>query len=626
VYLPKAGDVNVDLSSYVLEQDLDILAIWQWMLDFFEAMSIDAMQNSAASWDVPAVGDAVALILRLVLEGGHPMITPSRTLNLVHAVQQPLGRPAFLQLPVVHNVSNPIFASALRNAFTPITAWRTVGSHYAVLLGGLQVHGASTSKIDLEAQAYEVTDDPTQPAPTTAWHSNHVETISLASLDPGYIWADSSQTRKVAIYIPQVDNLWFSAPFDTLEGVTTPSEVSAPLHRFDDTKHRWVTYTAVANSRFEEFFPEPNLVFTRQSEPLVVDVPSSARPAGPEVAYVVPTFGWENQESSNVKTTVRFGNGVRVYLERPWYSSGDDELLGVVLWGANASPSQSSEPQADDRDKYKSWFTQWGGDPIWASGGLNSIPGIYDFADPAQTAQSLSIEENPSLRVDVAAFPVIFDQSRKLWYADIVFNQTSNYAPFVRLALARYQSHSITGTELSPVVLADFAQLTPNRSATLIIDPNAPQNARLFVGGLAPEGPNKNTIAVRVETRWSGVESDAGWVPASPADVTLTPFNPGAEPDAVLWAGSIQFTKAPPPDKFRVVILEYEYIGEAFSFKVEPGANDGVAKKAEFASAAANPGNPIAVPVPVPVPIPPIGILGPPSRVVYAAVIPYNFP
>jgi hypothetical protein len=156
------------------------------------------------------------------------------------------------------------------------------------------------------------------------------------------------------------------------------------------------------------------------------------------------------------------------------------------------------------------------------------------------------------------------------------------------LALARYQSHAITGVELSPVVLADFAQLTPNRSAVLLIDPTTPQNARLFVGGLAPEGPRLSTIEVSIETRWAGVESDAGWVPASGADVTVTPFDPGAEPGAVLWAGAIQFKQSPPPDKFRVVVLEYEHVQ---------------ADEISFGGVAASPG-----------------------RVVYAVTIPYNYP
>ena len=48
---------------------------------------------------------------------------------------------------------------------------------------------------------------------------------------------------------------------------------------------------------------------------------------------VSPTFGWSS--SVNSATTqfdsVRRGRGLRVYLDRPWFSSGDGERLG--LWG-----------------------------------------------------------------------------------------------------------------------------------------------------------------------------------------------------------------------------------------------------------------------------------------------------
>ena len=42
--------------------------------------------------------------------------------------------------------------------------------------------------------------------------------------------------------------------------------------------------------------------------------------------YVVPTFKWV--ESGDGLTRERVGRGLRVYLDRPWYSSGDGELLG----------------------------------------------------------------------------------------------------------------------------------------------------------------------------------------------------------------------------------------------------------------------------------------------------------
>lgn len=555
VALPKAAEVEVELSSYLSDGDLELMGVWGWLRELFETAEETAMDGTAADTSVTMTSDVIALLTRLVREGGHEMITPSRTISLVHAVQQPMGRPAFTQLPVVHRPADPILASGLRNSFTPITAWRFRDSHEAVLLGGLQIHGGSTTRIDLEARWREVIDDSSVAKPTTEIHRDHVEAITLSTLDAGVLYSDASEARAVATYIPKVDALWFSAPSDELEGVETPTEISAPQHHFADTKHRWIAYHAVATSRFQEYFDDPSLDFTRSGPALMVDVPSSSRPAPPQLAYVVPTFGWERQETTNVKSSVRFGNGLRVYLSRPWYSSGADELLGVVLW-----PATEADPDYATREQDKQYFTQWGSDPIWASGGLAAVPGTWAFPRAKATAQGLELA-GTTLRVDVAGHEVAFDSERRLWYCDIELSNSVAYTPFVRLALARYQPHSIDGVELSSVVLADYAQLAPSRSAVLTIDPGDPRRARLYVGGVGPQGPTRSAIVVTVEERLAQVGGDLGWAPAPPGEVSVTEDTPPPdEPTAVLWAGSIKFAHDPPVGRFRVVIREYERI------------------------------------------------------------------
>jgi hypothetical protein len=593
VSLPKAMVTDVELSSYLQESDLTIMGVWTWLREYFTAAEINAMQSGAANSSVTFASDIIALMTRLVLEGGHAMLTPSRTITLVHAVLQPLGRPRFVQLPAIHHPANPIYASALRNSFTPITAWRSVGSHYAALLGALEIHGNSTSKIDLEARWLEYIDDPTQPAPTKSWHSGHVETIPLPTTAAVPLFSDATNKRMVASYIPKVDTLWFSVPIDVLEGVTTPSDVAAPLHRFDDTRHRWVGYTAVATSRFQEYFP-PGLDVTRSSDALVVDVPSSARPAAPDVAYVVPTFGWERQETTNVKSSVRFGNGLRVYLRRPWYSSGDGELLGVVLWNGAA-------PDYATREQYKALFTQWGNDPIWKTDFLPDVPGITHFSNATASASGLTVEESPKT-FDVAGHAVQYEAQRRLWYCDIEFYNSTAYMPFVRLALARYQPHSIQGVELSRIVLADYVQLAPDRSAIISIDPVDPRRAQVFVGGVAPQPPAQSVIEVTVQQRLPHAVSDLAWE-AAPASVVQVQENApdASEPDAVLWSGSVVFSKTPPPGHFRIVVREFERI------------------RIDEPVLLPRPLSPHAV-------LPPIGIQSYGERTVYVAIIPYDYP
>jgi hypothetical protein len=560
VFLPKAAVTQIPVSCYPAPEDLPLLGVWDWMRAWFEAQENVAMGETDAGAEVVETTNARGLLTRLVLEGGHPMISPPHLLTLVHAVQQPLGVPEWLMLPVVHDPAAPLIASALRNGFSPITAWRSLASHHAVLLGGLRISGASSSRVDLEARWTEYIDDLDEPGPTTVAASDHVETIELKTLEGGMIPADGLATRYVASYIPQIDALWFAATFDQLQGVAPPFELAAPLHHFDDTKHRRVRYTAIATSRFVEYFPQDGLEFTRTSDALGVDVPSSARPVAPDTLYVVPTFGWERQEATNVKTEYREGNGLRVYLNRPWYSSGVGELLGVVLW-----PQSAPNPPDDaQRDQYKTLFTQWGLDPIWAGGALEAVPSVGDFnlgtADPnlITVGQNLTLEGS-SLTVDVAGYPVSYDENRRLWYCDIELAVPSAYAPFIRLALARYQPRSIAGTELSQVVLTDYAQLAPDRSAALSLNPANPKVGRLWVGGLAATGPTRSVITVEVERKDSTMQSDLGWKTAAAAEVRVLTNSPApSDPESVLWEGSIVFSSVPPPGRFRVVVREFE--------------------------------------------------------------------
>jgi hypothetical protein len=321
-----------------------------------------------------------------------------------------------------------------------------------------------------------------------------------------------------------------------------------------------------------------------------VDVPSSARPLPPDIDYVVPAFGWDRQVTTNTKTEVRRGNCLRVYLHRPWYSSGPAELLAVALWPGEVGGSANPPPADAQREANKAIITQWGLDPIWATGALVSIPATVAFPAAVRKAANLTLEGTAQL-VDVAGHEVGYDKARQLWYCDIEFDNQAAYMPFVRLALARYQPHSIPGVELSHVVLADFAQLTPDRSAALTVDPADPSQARLVVAGLAPDGPTQSYITATVEARRAGVPGDLGWEPAAAADVSVTKDSPApTEPDSVLFSGTVRFARRPPPGQFRLVVREFEIL------PIDPPPLP-VSDKPEFG-----------------------------SRLVYASILPFDYP
>ena len=203
----------------------------------------------------------------------------------------------------------------------------------------------------------------------------------------------------------------------------------------------------------------------RTSDVVTMNFLSTARPAAPRILYALPTFGWEQTTDADGNvTSVRRGGGVRVYLDRGWWSSGHGEMLGVVL--GQSTPDRS--------DRLYSYSTFWGQDPLWQSPGL-PLPRAASFRNSADVFETVKLSEIENTFVTVVGFNVEWDGSRRLWYCDLDLDSADAYNPFIRLALARFQPNSrqVRGDldfrfgrelRLSPVVLADLVQTAPNRA------------------------------------------------------------------------------------------------------------------------------------------------------------------
>lgn len=608
VYLPKGETAVVPLSSYMTPQGLKLMGQWEWLRQYIELITVF---NAQPQYLQPGEAvDRINHILQRAAEGGHWMINPPTLLTLVHAVQQPLGVPRFAALSVDHQDTlswnpDPLLTARTRDResaidMAPVTAWRRPEATDAYLLGALKIHAASTAQVDLQAGWAEPVDDIMQPAWQMVNRTAHVETIPVPALEEGYLRAPEVEYRNVGYYDPENAQIAFVRYGDrggpTVDGsyVTFFSD-AAPRHQFNDARRRRVTYTAVASSRYREYFPsdaaqeanglEP-LDFTRLSEPVVVDVPASARPVAPGVLYVLPTFGWQRQTETNIRRSVRFGGGLRVYLERPWFSSGEGELLGVALWSSSNGPLNEA-----NRDKFKSYFTQWGMDPIWKTAPMGSVPSISNFPDNVSYDLSVSLEEDTVRdgegdpgRVHVVGFPVAYDPERKLWFADLTIKPNQDtYMPFVRLALVRYQPHALPDAHISRVVMADFAQLTPDRSVLISVHPNLPRQLRVVVSGVAPQGPRAvvkgepplaqtaarpTQIRVRVQVNPGQIASDLAWQDVGAPLAQVTPLfdapYPG-QPDLEMWAGLVTFAPDRPPGMYRLLIEEHEYISANYT-------------------------------------------------------------
>jgi hypothetical protein len=488
-----------------------------------EAPALDRM--AMWHWIADAAFDAedVARLRSLAESGGHWMITPFRELTLVHAVLQPLER------PVIQD----------------IVPSRILGATYASLDGAIGVHGASTGKVDLLASWSEPTGE-------------------------GFARRDG---RAHAFEVPVHD----------------PAAATAALgsrrHELGDTKYRRVKYSATASTRFREYFAasitaDPAMVQRASAAEVEVDILNSARPLAPGVVYVIPTFGWTSGADASASYSRRT-TGLRVYLESPWFSSGDGELLGVTMWlgpsdfcGGQATPPPQLPVPQDFPDRLKSYATRWGRDPIWSSGNPHPLPTLEHFPRAVAVETGLSIEERPDAVLAVAGHGVGYDPERKLFYCDLDIDAGDLYYPFIRLALARYQPMSVQGAELSRVVLADFIQLAPGRMAWVARDPAKPDRLAITVSGEGYRGnasfPCASQIEVRVERFLDGDEGGIGWVPVSiePQPLNDTQVLPGQ----TAWTGTVTLPADRPDARFRLIVEEYEYfLGDDPAFTAQAG-------------------------------------------------------
>ena len=77
------------------------MGVWKWLREYVEHITVTNPEQLNL---MPGTSvDKIAHILQRAVEGGHWMLTPPRLLTLIHAVQQPLGRPEFTALNVEHS-------------------------------------------------------------------------------------------------------------------------------------------------------------------------------------------------------------------------------------------------------------------------------------------------------------------------------------------------------------------------------------------------------------------------------------------------------------------------------------------------------------------------------------------
>jgi len=452
LFVPKGWIVRLRYSSYANENLIDSFGLLKWIED---EKGIEKREKAR----------------ELALLGVNWLFSPFRDLTLVHATQAPVYRPTF-------------------NSNSLLILNRERGSHDVTFDSQtlISLHGPSTGKFEVEASWTEWVDDPAKDAPELVVSKGQLGEIMLSENhdDIFYLTEAIENHRKIAD--PENKN---------------PNPLRGNVHPLGDTRFRLIQYRIRATTRFSEYFPpafsdseehirehttrlgDPACDSARLSLPaeypnytdpgaaIVLSptgsneysrVLASAPPADPKVLYVVPTMRWSKQQGAGGSFNVtRKGNGLRVWLDRPWFSSGDGELLGVVIY--NEGSMESITPE------FEHYVTKWGADPFWESPKETKREiSRTDFPARVYTEQ-LKLQETSAgsnHMVTIVGHRVHFDYEKKLWYCDIeLSDQIANYMPFVRLALVRYQPNAMLegafSAKISKVVQTDFAQVLPNR-------------------------------------------------------------------------------------------------------------------------------------------------------------------
>ncbi|WP_421919173.1 hypothetical protein [Marinifilum sp.] len=434
VSLPKGERIKLRFSTFWKKKDLEELSgMWKLLQE-----------------DNPG---NIAKLEELAKTGRHWMISPAREIELSHAVQQPVEAP---KIDIIKPDRN----------YNDTHSWL----HTRFL-----VHGYSSHKVEYKARWKDRRDDPRAVEPDWLDHSDNVEEIDInyhdKLVDKGNLPEQKDPSKQLAMKAQQ--NHIKARKLK----VSLASEFSGALqHKFGDTKHRYVDYYPEATTRYAEHFDKliksEGLEITRDGEWFEkVNILSSDRPKIPFVDYVIPTFEWRKTKSATVMRQHRLGGGLRVYLKRPWFSTGEDEMLAVLLPASD--PSKISQSIAAlGTPGFNTMFTHWAQDPIRPSKPDNmNYPAIKDFRHNPTIDKALVYPGKENIKTSAIAYPVEFDKERKLWYADFAIDHGKMYFPFVKLALARYQPHSVRKGKrdvcLSSVVMADYIQLVPERIATL---------------------------------------------------------------------------------------------------------------------------------------------------------------
>ena len=388
-----------------------------------------------------------------------------------------------------------------------------------------------------------------------------------------------------------------------------------------DSKARVLVSRLVAGSRTAPLIRRPDgtaLTAEEQtlgSKPRRVLCPAAEAPARVAPLAIMPTFRLD-QAALKVTRTCR----LRVRMRRPWFSAGEGERLGIVLWPpALLSPGRmagdvvtrdygmgTNEPEMRmagfsdlDLGPGGEYVTRWGGDPTQAGPAPASWlipPAAFAPLRAAQTAAWTPLDdgadENDVIYVPRASMPLPyapgtaavpqrmqvallayaprFDVDAETWFVDVDLDPAAAVEPFVRLGLVRYQANAPPELRVSEPV-AEWAQLQPSRTATATV--LAPHDGRVpvqvTVTGVSasadPTRPADAALGPQMEVAAYREDADGTQVRLACVEVPRQPLGPAGSS----WTATLLLDENPALSRTFVLVTERHRMRPA-TYKLEP--------------------------------------------------------
>jgi hypothetical protein len=178
--------------------------------------------------------------------------------------------------------------------------------------------------------------------------------------------------------------------------------------------------------------------------------------------------------------------------------------------------------------------------------------------------------EDGASRVDVVGYDPILDVARNQWYADVTVDMAAlpegSYAPFIRLAVCRFQPESVPKTYASKVVLAEFVQLAPDRLLEATVAGN---QVTVVVTGRGPRHGPSNDMIIALDEADGTNPDELDWRPLGSAPGPSVPDDldarladavaPTSLADGFKWQKTLTIPGTRGTQRLRLIVREVEF-------------------------------------------------------------------